>query len=320
MTIIASKGVLSQTVTVTGMVRIQSNRVCFTLNNYTEPEQDAITNYVESSEDVAYAVVGEEVGECGTPHLQGFFHLTGGRTEARKRGIKYWKTLPGLARAHFEPARGSDKDNRLYCTKEGPYIEKGDPIEKATDVYKGLLDDLQSGKCLGHIVTEYPELSIKHFSNIRSLRSVLPNEVSFTTPSELRQWQTEVLDLLERQNDRQILFVIDIAGGMGKSTLTRWLIKHKKAWACTGGKQADLMHAYSVEATIAVFDMARCTVSDYWPWAFLENIKNGWFTTTKYHSRMITFIPPKVVVFTNSDVPRDKLSSDRYQCYWLSRE
>ena len=302
-------------------MRIQSNRVCFTLNNYSESEQECLTNYITNDESpIKYCIVGEEIGESGTPHLQGFIHLTGGRTEARKRGIRFWKTIPGLARAHFEPARGTDGDSKTYCSKEGPYIERGEPAEEEGCPYKSVIQDLHSGAQLGDIVDKYPQIAIQHFSNIRTIRSVLPDDILFRVPENLREWQQMVVRSLEGQTERKILFVVDKKGGMGKSTLTKWLIKEKQAWTCTGGKAADLMHAYTPGATIAIFDMARCTSVDWWPWQFIENLKNGWYTTTKYHSRMITFKPPKIVVFCNDDIPRDKLSADRYQVIFISGE
>ena len=302
-------------------MRIQSNRVCFTLNNYCESEQEALTAWIDNDESpIEYCIVGEEVSSSNTPHLQGFIHLTGGRAEARKRGLRFWKTIPGLARAHFEPARGTDNDSKTYCSKEGPYSERGDPTKEERGDYASVVEDLHKGAQLIDIVDKYPEISIQHFGNIRAIRSILPDDVLFSVPENLRAWQQVVIDNLERQSERKILFVVDRKGGMGKSTLTKYLIKERKAWACTGGKAADLMHAYTPGATIAVFDMARCTCSDYWPWQFIENLKNGWFTTTKYHSRMITFKPPSVVVFCNDDIPRDKLSADRYQVMFISGE
>ena len=42
---------------------------CFTLNNYTEEEYQSIINTKYD-----YLVVGKEIGESGTPHLQGFVY------------------------------------------------------------------------------------------------------------------------------------------------------------------------------------------------------------------------------------------------------
>lgn len=75
------------------------------------------------------------------------------------------------------------------------------------------------------------------------------------------------------------------------------------------------MHSYKEDAKYVVFDMARCNNPDYWPWNFMENLKNGWFTSTKYAGEMKVFEAPKIIVFTNNDPPRDKLSKDRYEIY-----
>jgi len=79
------------------------------------------------------------------------------------------------------------------------------------------------------------------------------------------------------------------------------------------------MFAYKPEAEYAVFDMARCNNPDYWPWNFIENLKNGWFTATKYMGGMVVFTPPKIVIFTNEDPPRNKFSADRYEIYFISK-
>lgn len=47
---------------------------CFTLNNYTEDENDEFLTWAEDN--AAYAVVGYELGEVDhTPHIQGYFRL-----------------------------------------------------------------------------------------------------------------------------------------------------------------------------------------------------------------------------------------------------
>lgn len=75
------------------------------------------------------------------------------------------------------------------------------------------------------------------------------------------------------------------------------------------------MHTYDHEAEYVIFDMARNNNTDYYPWNFMENIKNGWFVSTKYNGGKRFFKPPKVVVFMNHDPPRNTLSNDRYDVF-----
>lgn len=75
------------------------------------------------------------------------------------------------------------------------------------------------------------------------------------------------------------------------------------------------MFSYNPKCEYVIFDMARCNNPDYWPWNFIENLKNGWFTSTKYAGEVKQFKIPKIVVFTNEEPARGKLSPDRYQIY-----
>lgn len=76
------------------------------------------------------------------------------------------------------------------------------------------------------------------------------------------------------------------------------------------------MHAFDVNAKYAIFDMARCNDCNYYPWNFMENLKNGWFTTTKYNGRQcILNNKIKVLVLMNQEPPKDKLSADRWNIF-----
>jgi len=89
---------------------------CFTHNNYTE---DEYTNTIEILErESFYFIVGKEVADTGTPHLQGYFQLR------RRHNLSYVRDLLG-SRIHFEVARGSAKQNRSYCSKDGCFREGG---------------------------------------------------------------------------------------------------------------------------------------------------------------------------------------------------
>lgn len=75
-------------------------RWCLTLNNYTDAD---IAKFKEKiTEDrMKFAVVGKEVGENGTRHLQGFLHF---KDRIRMHQIKALLSL----RMHLEMARGTD--------------------------------------------------------------------------------------------------------------------------------------------------------------------------------------------------------------------
>lgn len=89
----------------------QFRHVCFTLNNYTEEEYKQLIEM-----ECKYLVIGKEVGEEGTPHLQGYIEF---------KTPKRFSTLKNInQRIHWEERRGTAKQASEYCKKEGNFIER----------------------------------------------------------------------------------------------------------------------------------------------------------------------------------------------------
>ncbi|QMW68675.1 replication-associated protein [Crucivirus-148] len=87
----------------------QARNWCFTVNNWKEADLECLKK-LEGSQ-VKYMVYGKEVGDSGTPHLQGFVIFLN-----PKRFSEVKKLLPWGC--HIEQAKGSWEHNLAYCTKE----------------------------------------------------------------------------------------------------------------------------------------------------------------------------------------------------------
>ena len=83
-------------------------------------------------EDVTYMIFGKEVGEQGTPHLQGYIKF-----KKQKRFTAIRKLMPCLIRAHLEVAYAAGGNNAIYCSKGNDFVEVGSrPVIKGKEVSK----------------------------------------------------------------------------------------------------------------------------------------------------------------------------------------
>ncbi len=92
---------------------------CFTLNNYTENELGALVQLFSTLTDKYFYIVGEEIGEQGTPHLQGYIEKKTGRFrplplfEVKRNNVQCM---------HFEKAKGNRTQNYKYCSKDKKFV------------------------------------------------------------------------------------------------------------------------------------------------------------------------------------------------------
>ena len=78
-----------------------------------------------------------------------------------------------------------------------------------------------------------------------------------------------------------------------------------------GGKAADVAFALDSGKSIFIFDYSRDS-AEFLNYGLLEQIKNGTVWSGKYTSFMKRFPVPHVLVFSNQEPDRRKMSHDRW--------
>ncbi len=86
-------------------------RWCFTLNNYTDDEVSSIVPILKEFCKIAF--FSKEVGESGTPHLQGYCEF-----KVKKRPISVFGSATN--RIKWIKSKGDMKSNLDYCSKDSP--------------------------------------------------------------------------------------------------------------------------------------------------------------------------------------------------------
>jgi len=175
--------------------------VVFTLNNYTGPETDHIC---EVDPRIRYLVVGKEVGEQGTPHLQGYAEFKD------KLSLSTVKTVLG-SRIHIEPRRGKPTQAAGYCKKGSDnaddyavffprtehepgtwdYVIEHGEIScsgKRTDLTP-VVEALADGSTIASVARQFPEIYVRYTKGLRDLRQhYLPPRSLSSAPEVIVLW------------------------------------------------------------------------------------------------------------------------------------
>jgi len=220
--------------------------VIFTLNNYTQDEYDFIVN----STLFKYLIVGKEIGESGTPHLQGYAILL-----KRMRFNSFKQQFP---RFHIEPRKGNHDQAAAYCKKDGDFIEIGEPPKqgKRTDLSDAIETLKESG--IQSVADEHPQTFVKYSRGLRDLALLI--ETSYDHKScrgiwlygppgtgkshTARSWDPESTYLkaqnkwFDGYNGQKIILLDDLDTPVLNHHLKIWSDKY----ACTGETKGGTIH------------------------------------------------------------------------------
>lgn len=162
---------------------------CFTLNNpgaLLHPEADGWSSHA-----VTYCIYSEEVGEGGTPHLQGYLEFS------KKASLGACCALPGLHGAHFEARRGTQAEAIAYCEKprhperftaadiathiDGPYVWGQPKAQGARSDILAVQAALDAGAPMAQIAREHMSIYTRLNRGLVNYRRVTGQPRDFHT-------------------------------------------------------------------------------------------------------------------------------------------
>lgn len=114
---------------------------CYTLNNPTEEEIKGLKAL--DPEKIACHVFAHEVGEQGTPHLQGYVRFK------KPCRLSWWKNQ--LPRVHVETRRGTEQQAWNYCVKDGNILfTYGEPMQgqvyaTSSEETMAIIEEIEAG-------------------------------------------------------------------------------------------------------------------------------------------------------------------------------
>lgn len=145
------------------------------MNNYGDLEDKIAA--LRAWKAVTYCVVGEEVGESGTPHLQGYTEMNASK--------KFDTVQNKLYGAHIEHRRGTAVQAADYCKKDGKFVEWGEISNQgARNDLSVAVAMIKEGKRMREVAEQESTTFVKFHKGLKALKSelVIPrNEVPVVT-------------------------------------------------------------------------------------------------------------------------------------------
>ena len=194
-----------------------------------------------------------------------------------------------------------------------------------TDV-RDFIQSVRLGKRNAELLDLHPECMAKYPRLVDNVRACMREEMEAAKewPHEgLYPWQQALVEYLEdNPRPRKIRWYVDERGGHGKTTFARQLVRHG-AFYMRGGKSTDVAYMFkrhvdnNVHNQISIFDFSRES-REFINYGIIEQIKDGMITSSKYESSLVLCDVQHVIVFSNFEPDRSKLSEDRWDVIYLN--
>lgn len=142
---------------------------------------------------------------------------------------------------------------------------------------------------------------------------------------DLRPWQSQLYDMVQREDDRKITMIYDAVGNSGKSIFSEYLEYKQLAFELPPMRiMEDIMQfCFSFEdQKCYLVDMPRAMKKDKLGefYAGLECLKNGVVYDKRYSGKKRRMDRPQIVVFTNVLPEWSFMSADRWDVWVMTAD
>jgi hypothetical protein len=249
----------------------RSRKYCLTLNNYTDHELTQLTHTFNTKE--WKYIIGKEVGEQGTPHLQIYIEC--------KNAVKF-KTIKGINnRLHIEITKGDRRQNIIYCSKDNNYITTFQ--DKDWKSRKELI-----------LNDEYNDFIPRPFQ-----KEIL--DILASSPDKRK-----IYWFYERDGNVGKSYLTKYIALSNEGVV---IADGKKADIFNNINE---LIKSNIEPSIILLDIPRYN-QEYINYGAIEQIKNGCIYSGKYEGGLCLFKIPHIIIFSNDLPDMDKWSKDRYE-------
>lgn len=263
----------------------KSRRFCLTLNNWTEEEYRNIKSSFEAK--AKNWIIGKEVGDEGTHHLQIYVDFASPRT---------YLTIKNMtsSRCHIEQAKGNVQCNWKYCIKDGDFETNIDGSQWMS------IQEI----CDAEILEEYKGVVWKDWQ-----QDIL-DEIKLKPNDRKIKW---VYDKVGNNGKSFLTMWIDL-------NYTGVIIASGKT-ADIFNQINQMMNpkkGRGVKPTIVIVDIPRSSL-DYINYTAIEKLKDGHLYSGKYEGGKVRIPRPHVICFANEMPTKEKTSLDRWEIIELKK-
>lgn len=259
----------------------QLKRWFFTYNNYNKQDIKILETCLQLI--CEEYIFQEEMGEQGTPHLQGVIFL--------KKKMR-WTEFGLPTSIHWEPVKNPIKA-KAYCEKEDT---------RNGDVFKWKSPELIQDELVRNVELEIVDALYPWQQSIYDMCKLKPNKRSiiWIYDPDGNNGKTELCKFLTIKVD-----AISATSGSAKD------IACILANCVKNGKNLNGL-------TTFIFHYSR--TSEHISYKAIESVKDGYITSTKYESGTLVFNNPHTLIFSNELPEIDKLTKDRWIIYTIKEK
>ena len=319
--------------------------VCFTINNYSPAGLENMRAlcagvHVTRETKLTFIAFQQEVGESGTPHLQGYLQLERSISIAK---VTDWLIAIVGTQVHTEKTMGSSQQAYDYVTKEDSRVANTEPYESGEMTHhdaargQGTRTDLadvkaaiEQGESLIDLKSQYFDQFARYGQFLTQYkiewdqRSIMTELRDSTASEQLRSWQNDCLEIVtSTPSDRKVRWFWENVGNVGKSWMARYLTLHHDALILGAMKKLDLLHAIAKTIQgkkVVVFDLTRSNEEGAVKVVYevIEQLLNRVIHSGKYDSQTIFIQKVHIIVFANFEPDRAAMSHDRWDVHHIA--